>query len=566
MATTTEVTTVTAPTLGKIETALVKGDLAALTPEERASYYNQVCSSLGLNPLTKPFDYILLNGKLQLYALKSCTEQLRSIHKISLQIVSRLSEDGVHSVVARATTPDGRFDESVGSVFLPSKPDERANAYMRAECVPLDYEILTQRGFIHPLELEAMENVASVDLDLKIHWTPLQDVSIFENQTVSRWGNANWEAEFTAGHKWLTSRNGSENISLVPFEEMKINDYLYLCGTYEGTDSILTPQEAACLGWIVTDGTVKSYKSKLYRASICQSKEINFEAINWACSGLTGSVTKGVTDNRERNWLDQNWWYLNTKQTKYLFDKAGYQSDEDLPGIAAKLSHEAAVAMLDAMMRADGDKRGTFAKTKKGVVDCVQVLIALTGGRTGHVVERWMHNSTKPLFSTRKFTSKRVNRYNLEKLDERITTVWCPTTNHGTWICRSSEGRVFVTGNTKAKRRVTLSICGLGFMDESETDQLPESAMPQKFEPKQIPAATATASKPLTPRESARLAVRGIVAKSAVLLSHYADKPESGLTDIEADKVIADIKQAGLKISSLTTQQLEGTIFGELVG
>ena len=52
------------------ELALVTGDLSRLTPEQRLSYYNRVCESIDVNPLTRPFDYITLNGKLLLYAKK----------------------------------------------------------------------------------------------------------------------------------------------------------------------------------------------------------------------------------------------------------------------------------------------------------------------------------------------------------------------------------------------------------------------------------------------------------------------------------------------------------------
>ncbi|MEH0329402.1 hypothetical protein V6750_09810, partial [Campylobacter coli] len=53
------------------ELALVKGDLSKLSDVERASYVKNLCESLNLNMLTKPFEYIVLNGKLTLYANKS---------------------------------------------------------------------------------------------------------------------------------------------------------------------------------------------------------------------------------------------------------------------------------------------------------------------------------------------------------------------------------------------------------------------------------------------------------------------------------------------------------------
>lgn len=99
-----------------IESVVITGDLAALAPEQRVAYYNRVCQSLGLNPLTKPFDYIKLNGKLTLYAKRDATDQLRRQYGVSVAIVNRERADGVFSVTAHATLPDGRTDESIGAV------------------------------------------------------------------------------------------------------------------------------------------------------------------------------------------------------------------------------------------------------------------------------------------------------------------------------------------------------------------------------------------------------------------------------------------------------------------
>ena len=122
-------------TAGEImESVIVRGDLALLQPEERARYYSTVCQSVGLNPLTKPFEYITLNGKLTLYARKDATDQLRSLRGVSVTIVSRERVDDVYVVTARATMPDGRVDESIGAVFLGKVTGEAlANALMKTE-------------------------------------------------------------------------------------------------------------------------------------------------------------------------------------------------------------------------------------------------------------------------------------------------------------------------------------------------------------------------------------------------------------------------------------------------
>jgi len=51
-----------------VEDALLDGDLSNLTPQQRRDYYEKVCESVGLNPRTKPFEYIRLNGQHTLYA------------------------------------------------------------------------------------------------------------------------------------------------------------------------------------------------------------------------------------------------------------------------------------------------------------------------------------------------------------------------------------------------------------------------------------------------------------------------------------------------------------------
>lgn len=119
-----------------LEQVIVGGDLARLTPAQRLDYYRRVCDSLGLNPLTKPFDYLHLNGRLVLYATRTATDQLRANRGISVDITSRemLAEAGLYVVTARAADRTGRTDEAVGAVSIAGlKGEALANALMKAE-------------------------------------------------------------------------------------------------------------------------------------------------------------------------------------------------------------------------------------------------------------------------------------------------------------------------------------------------------------------------------------------------------------------------------------------------
>lgn len=122
------------PSIDGLERVLIEGDLGGLSQQERIEYYARVCESTGLNPLTQPFEYLRLQGKTILYARRACTDQLRQIHKVSVTIVSREKLDGVYVVTARAETPDGRTDESIGAVPIENvKGEALANALMKAE-------------------------------------------------------------------------------------------------------------------------------------------------------------------------------------------------------------------------------------------------------------------------------------------------------------------------------------------------------------------------------------------------------------------------------------------------
>ncbi len=117
-----------------IERVLLHGDLRQLTPAQKMSYYHAVCASVGLNPLTQPFQYLVLNGKEILYARREATEQLRKLHDVSIQITAREVTEDCYVVTARATLPSGRTDENIGVVPLGGlKGESRANAMMKAE-------------------------------------------------------------------------------------------------------------------------------------------------------------------------------------------------------------------------------------------------------------------------------------------------------------------------------------------------------------------------------------------------------------------------------------------------
>jgi len=126
-------------TAAAIEKAILKGDLRSLSEVERLQYNLAMCRSLGLNPITRPFDYILQDGKLSLYLNATGVAQLRALHGISTRITARQHDGELCYVTCVATDRERRSEEATAIVPLvgrdgkPLRGQAKANAMMRAE-------------------------------------------------------------------------------------------------------------------------------------------------------------------------------------------------------------------------------------------------------------------------------------------------------------------------------------------------------------------------------------------------------------------------------------------------
>ena len=151
-----------------LERVIMVGDLSKLTDAERLLYVKSVCESLGLNPLTRPFDYISLGGKLVLYAKKDATDQLRKLHKVSIDKMETEQRGDIYIVIAHAVDKDDRRDASLGAVNTASlKGDALANAMMKAETKAKRRVTLSicGLGILEETELDTVPNAKPVTVN-----------------------------------------------------------------------------------------------------------------------------------------------------------------------------------------------------------------------------------------------------------------------------------------------------------------------------------------------------------------------------------------------------------------
>jgi hypothetical protein len=145
---------------------------------------------MGLDPFTKPFDILRLNGKEVLYCTRSGTQQLNKLHKVSHLITSRdtNAEAGVYIVTSKASLPDGRCTESIGAVNIAGlKGEAYANAIMKAETkakrrATLD---LLGLGVLDESEAESIPNASTVALQTMVEALPemvVESVEVIETE------------------------------------------------------------------------------------------------------------------------------------------------------------------------------------------------------------------------------------------------------------------------------------------------------------------------------------------------------------------------------------------------
>ncbi|MCA6509716.1 MAG: hypothetical protein IM596_07915 [Pseudanabaena sp. M051S1SP2A07QC] len=121
------------------------GNLAYLSESDRLVYYFSYCRQLGLNPLSRPFDYITEGEgeklKISLYPNTIAASQLRDSRNVSTKIIREeiLLDGEVYSVLVEARMGD-RTEEATGKVGIkldkygkPLSGDAKAKLMKKAE-------------------------------------------------------------------------------------------------------------------------------------------------------------------------------------------------------------------------------------------------------------------------------------------------------------------------------------------------------------------------------------------------------------------------------------------------
>ncbi|MGE5596155.1 MAG: hypothetical protein ACM3S1_08990 [Hyphomicrobiales bacterium] len=511
----------------------------------------------------------------------------QGLKSIRTQLIQAPSPDNGQVAIcfAEVTTDKGTFtglgDASPDNVARMMTP----HLIRMAECVPLSARILTRRGWKRHDEVTVGEEVLAYDIEADLcRWTPLLDVSVYgEDYETVRLQSRSFDVTCTPNHTWPIHRTGkrvhaSQRV-LRKTCDLVTSDKVIVAAPAEEGDSPLTPREAALLGWLATDGTVReqivNYAGRPYgpyrRAFISQSKPQYLDELR-VLVGPDGS--EQVSEPRRRDFgtyvstcLPQHKFELTAGFTRELLAKAGVDSFAELPSLVTRLNGEARLAMLDAMLKGDGALRRGHSwvfgqKAKPGVSEAFTILATLCGYALGR--PRTSSVGEVPVWQVRR--NRVVSANYLTVTQGEPQPVWCPTTKYGTWVM-NLNGCITITGNTRAKARalrdsINVGVTALEELADSDEPAESAEAQPRAHERAAEPARQEEASFRPAPAKSPApqplAASGGLATPNQVRAIYSIARDQLSLAESEVDE--KSVSLYGVPPAELTKKQASDLI------
>jgi len=333
--------------------------------------------------------------------------------------------------------------------LINSKVDKAMQGIMGFYCVPIDCEILTKKGWKKYNEINIGDDIVSYNYITDIlENDKINDIAVFDyDGELMHVKNSRIHFPFTPNHRWPTLGENKKKKIVKGYNLRSTHRLIIVAQKYNGPrQSELTCNNAALLGWILTDGTYQFVGNSL-SCAIYQSPKKYVNEIRKLIPGSTESIHLDTGVIRFRVKVEHS-----NSIKKYLKDH------NKLIELLFKLDKKALEAMYNAMYMADGNtalrKDGRkpqqyFAGIKPIVRDVFQILCILLG-KAAHLNSKGMYIKDNRLIKVNGILGTEWYK----------GKVWCPQTNNETWLMRRN-GKIIITGNTFSRRNLPRQIAGL---------------------------------------------------------------------------------------------------------
>lgn len=333
-------------------------------------------------------------------------------------------------------------------------------------CFPLNTEVLTKDGWKRHDEVQLGELIAAYEWDNKrqIVWSPLLKKNYPPPQSLVEMKSKSFRFLCTPDHYWIVKRNKRGSMLRDTYQRQQFSDIpkskkrggvnlVVAAPCLEAAQNSCSPEIAAVLGWVLTDGWIGPHN-----ATICQKKYIQEVIATLNASGLDWRETKPTSSGTRIFAVPAKSW-------RKVCADTGFTTREELPALVTRLSYEARASMMEAMLLADGTQPGKrsgraktiFCQRKGPVADAFQIMATLNGIRLGLQREHdgvlnlrygvEVSHRTPMLLNT----VLSMNKLQITNIDGDYP-VWCPSVKEQSVVVRQ-EGQVCITGNSTEEHR-----------------------------------------------------------------------------------------------------------------
>lgn len=374
------------------------------------------------------------------------------------------------------------------------------------QCVPLDSEILTRRGWLTHDEVRIGDETLGYNPESgRSEWTPITKIVHYENAPIVRIGNKRWGARVTPNHRWFSDTEVTrkpEHLTVCPECGYESNprgvsthrgrmhgvngsattEYVgEFVRTYDlsshhrirlaaqaDTDGIptLSLDEVRIIAWLQGDGTVRPALEGGFDGAIYQSKPQHVATLRALLSGVPHTES---TRQRNPEYLPAVTFALRRSFVSDLWKRAEIE-DIGPEAFVLSLSPEQRSAWLGAMIDAEGNRQIAGRQTKEHVritqvdgelQDAITLAVYLEGYRPSFSAFTRYEDRHQPAGNVGMCAPHVVPSQFQEPVDLPPETVWCVKTDLETWTMRQ-DGQVMLTGNTIPSTFAAYALPGYG--------------------------------------------------------------------------------------------------------
>lgn len=383
----------------------------------------------------------------------------------------------LHSINSKVFFPEETLHYDINSPDF-NKDDPGFKKYRSlskngAYCLPLHTEILTDRGWVKYDDLKIGDTVFSYDqIKNKIVKDEVLQKQFFENKEVFKYANKLNSFECTGDHRWYGWRRqtlgDNSKIKKFGFFEMKdmtTEHNIIISKEFEGGTKEITTDEAALLGWILSEGTVtwsnkpignssSKGKKKGVKCTISQAEHNFANEIEGLLDDLKADYARYYRKGHKNPvvcfdigsaWIRDFW-------DRLVGERVG-KHDFDWSKWILTIPSEARRSFLLAFWLGDGQvknwksKSRLFSQNDGKISDAVQLGFFMEGKKV--TVQSKPKSRTT---SCRGITASYRNSITCQKLKKEsmgVQDTFCITTNNGSFVIRQNKF-MMLTGNCLA--------------------------------------------------------------------------------------------------------------------